>query len=92
MPFETEDLVEQYRLYTYPYDIFWRIQDIKREIERRGIQAIIHYTQSFCFRQIQDLIIRNEIDLPILTLEGDNPVKIDARTRVRIESFVEMLN
>lgn len=91
MPFGTDDLVEQYALYTYPYDVFARIEDIKREIERRSIRGLIHYTQSFCFRQIQDLIIRRHIDIPILTIEGDTPMPIDARTRVRIESFVEML-
>ncbi|MEN6371565.1 MAG: 2-hydroxyacyl-CoA dehydratase [Armatimonadota bacterium] len=91
MPFETDDIVEQYARYTYPYDIFGRIEDIKREIERREIDGLIHYTQSFCFRQIQDLIVRNNIDIPILTLEGESPGPIDARTRVRIESFVEML-
>jgi benzoyl-CoA reductase/2-hydroxyglutaryl-CoA dehydratase subunit BcrC/BadD/HgdB len=57
----------------------------------RQIDALIHYTQSFCFRQIQDIILRKEFKIPILSLEGDNPGKIDARTRVRIESFVEML-
>ena len=91
MPFDTADLIEQYALYTYPYDIFARIEDIKREVTRRGLSGLIHYTQSFCFRQIQDLIIRKSIDIPILTLEGDAPTKLDARTKVRIESFVEML-
>ena len=92
MPFDTDDLVEQYALYTYPYDIFARIDDIRREVERRSIRGLIHYVQSFCFRQIQDLIIRKSIDIPILTLEGDNPARLDARTKVRIESFVEMLS
>lgn len=91
MPFSTDDLVEQYALYTYPYDVFARIEDIEREVERRGLVGLIHYTQSFCFRQIEDLIIRKAIDLPILTLEGDTPMNLDARTKVRIESFVEML-
>lgn len=91
MPFETDDIVEQYALYTYPYDIFGRIEDVTREIERRNIHGLIHYTQSFCFRQIQDLIVRKHIDIPILTLEGESPGPIDARTRVRIESFIEML-
>lgn len=91
MPFETDDLVEQYALYTYPYDVFARIVDIQREIDRRGIRGLIHYTQSFCFRQIQDLIIRKHINVPILTIEGDTPMPLDARTKVRIESFVEML-
>ena len=92
MPFETDDIVEQYALYTYPYDVFARIVDIKREIERRGLAGLIHYTQSFCFRQIQDLILRKHLDLPILTLEGDAPARLDARTKVRIESFIEMLS
>lgn len=91
MPFETKDLVEQYALYTYPYDVFGRIEDIKREIERRNIAGLIHYTQSFCFRQIQDLIIRRHVNIPILTIEGDAPAKLDARSKIRIESFVEML-
>lgn len=92
MPFHTDDLVEQYLLYTYPYDIFGRIEDIRREVRRRRIAGLIHYTQSFCFRQIQDLIIRRHVDVPILTIEGDAPAKLDARTKVRIESFVEMLS
>jgi len=91
MPFATTDLVEQYRLYTYPYDIFGRIKDIQAEIERRNLDGIVHYVQSFCFRQIEDIILREKLDVPILTIEGDKPGKIDARTRLRIESFLEML-
>lgn len=91
MPFDTEDIVEQYALYTYPYDIFWRLKDIEQEIEKRQIHGIIHYAQSFCYRQIQDLIIRERLKVPILTLEGDKPNKIDARTKMRIDAFVEML-
>lgn len=91
MPFDTNDIVEQYALYTYPYDIFGRIEDIKQEIERRSIKGLVHYTQSFCFRQIQDLILRERIHIPILTLEGESPSPLDARTRIRVESFLEML-
>lgn len=91
MPYETSDLIEQYSIYTYPYDVYARIEDISREVERRGIRGLIHYTQSFCFRQIQDLIMRKHVDVPILTIEGDSPTPLDARTRVRIESFIEML-
>jgi len=91
MPFETKDLVEQYALYTYPYDIFWRLEDISREIKSRNIHGIIHYAQSFCYRQIQDLIIRRKLNIPILTIEGDRPLHLDARTKMRIDAFVEML-
>ncbi|MHB8170341.1 MAG: 2-hydroxyacyl-CoA dehydratase family protein [Thermincolia bacterium] len=91
LPFETDDLVEQYRHYTYPYNIFVRLEDIQREIERRNIEGLIHYTQSFCFRQIEDIIIRQKLEVPILTLEGDKPSKLDARSKMRIDAFIEML-
>jgi len=91
MPFDTGDLVEQYRLYTYPYDVFGRIRDITTEVEQRQIDGLIHYTQSFCFRQIQDLILREKVRVPILTLEGDKPHQLDARSRMRIDAFIEML-
>jgi benzoyl-CoA reductase/2-hydroxyglutaryl-CoA dehydratase subunit BcrC/BadD/HgdB len=91
MPFETDDVVEQYRLYTYPYKVFQRIEDIAREAERRQLDGIIHYTQSFCYRQIEDLIIRKKLDYPILTLEGENPTGLDARSKMRVESFLSML-
>lgn len=91
MPYELEDLVEQYRAYTYPYDIFHRLSDIVPELARRRVDAVIHYVQAFCFRQIEDMIMRRKIPLPILTLEGDKPTPLDARTKIRIEGFLEMI-
>ncbi len=91
MPYATTDLVEQYRLYTYPYDILHRLDDIIAETAKRRVDAVIHYVQSFCFRQIEDLIVRKKLPLPVLTLEGDKPTPLDARTKIRIEGFLEML-
>jgi benzoyl-CoA reductase/2-hydroxyglutaryl-CoA dehydratase subunit BcrC/BadD/HgdB len=91
LPFATEDLVERYRLYSYPYGIFYRLEDITREVKKRNVHGVIHYAQSFCFRQIEDLIVRQKLNLPILTLEGDKPNRLDARTRMRLDSFIEML-
>ncbi len=91
MPFETTDLVERYLLYTYPYGTDARVADITKEASVRGLDGLIHYTQTFCHRQISDIIFREEIDLPMLTLEGDRPGEVDARTFFRIETFVEML-
>jgi benzoyl-CoA reductase/2-hydroxyglutaryl-CoA dehydratase subunit BcrC/BadD/HgdB len=85
------DLIERYLAYTYPYDVFGRIADIKKEAAARQLDGLIHYVQSFCFRQIEDIMLREELELPILTLEGDKPMKIDTRTRLRLEAFVEML-
>lgn len=91
MPFGAIDMVEQYSAYTYPYDIFFRLADILIELERRRVDAVIHYVQSFCFRQIEDMIVRSKIPLPVLTLEGDKPSPLDARSRIRIEGFLEMV-
>jgi len=91
MPYGITDLVEQYRAYTYPYDIFHRLADILLEVERRRVDAVIHYVQSFCFRQIEDMIVRKKLNVPVLTLEGDKPSPLDARSKIRIEGFLEML-
>jgi benzoyl-CoA reductase/2-hydroxyglutaryl-CoA dehydratase subunit BcrC/BadD/HgdB len=91
MPYRLDDLVEQYLAYTYPYDIFHRLSDVLVETGKRRVDGIIHYVQSFCFRQIEDMIIRRKLPLPILTLEGDKPAALDARTKIRIEGFLELL-
>ena len=91
MPYGITDLVEQYRAYTYPYDIFTRLADITEELKKRKVDAVIHYVQSFCFRQIEDMVVRQTLSLPVMTLEGDKPAPLDARTGIRIESFLEMV-
>ncbi len=91
MPYPGNDIVDQYLRYTYPYSVFGRIEDIRSEIERRNIQGIIHYVQAFCFRQIEDMLFRKRLSVPLLTLEGDRPGSLDQRTRIRIEAFLEML-
>ena len=92
MPCPASSLLEQYLNYTYPYDIFARINDIQTEVNRRRIDGLIHYVQSFCFRQIEDTILKKTLKLPILTIEGDQPSALDSRTRMKIEVFIEMLN
>ncbi|MFC1852456.1 2-hydroxyacyl-CoA dehydratase family protein [candidate division CSSED10-310 bacterium] len=91
MPDLETDLIDQYLNFSYPYDVFGRIPDIKRAVEQRNINGLIHYTQSFCFRQIEDIIIRKEVAVPVLTLEGERPALIDERTKIRLETFIEML-
>lgn len=91
MPFASCNLVEQYQQYTYPYGAFARLEDITEQLALRQIDGIIHYTQTFCFRQIEDIIYRQRINLPFLTLEGDRPGRVDARSRMRLEAFVNML-
>src|SRR4030065_393915 len=54
MPYESPDLVEQYLRYTYPYDIGGRLADLKEAVVARRLDGMVHYTQSFCFRQMFD--------------------------------------
>jgi benzoyl-CoA reductase/2-hydroxyglutaryl-CoA dehydratase subunit BcrC/BadD/HgdB len=91
MPYDSEDIVEQYLKYTYPYGTEARIEDIESAVEERELDGLIHYTQTFCFRQLQDIILREKLNVPILTLEGDRPVEIDRRTALRIDTFIEMI-
>lgn len=91
MPYPCEDIIDRYLKYTYPYDIEGRMEDIRSAVKERNLDGLIHYTQTFCFRQLYDMIIRKESSVPVLTLEGDRPGKIDSRIALRIETFIEML-
>jgi benzoyl-CoA reductase/2-hydroxyglutaryl-CoA dehydratase subunit BcrC/BadD/HgdB len=91
LPFRTSRVANLYARYTYPYGIFPRLADIEREIKRRRIRGIIHYVQAFCFRVVEDVLLRETLGVPVLTIEGEFPKPLDTRTKMRIEAFVEML-
>lgn len=91
MPYPDLDLVDQYLRYTYPYDIWGRLADLKEAIATRRLDGLVHYTQSFCFRQMFDKVLRDRLPVPILTIEGDRPTPLDSRTRMRLEAFVDVL-
>ncbi|MBG7617099.1 MAG: 2-hydroxyacyl-CoA dehydratase [Chloroflexi bacterium] len=92
MPMGGDSLAEQYSNYTYPYSIHQRIADIKAEIDKRQVDAVIHYVQSFCHRAIGDIIIRDALSLPVLTIEGNNEMYINQQIETRIEAFIDVLN
>ena len=91
MPEPGQSLAEQYSNYTYPYSIYERVEDIKTELHRRGIDGIIHYAQTFCHRGIGDIIFREAIKLPILTLEGNDEFFLNSHNRTQIEAFLDMM-
>lgn len=84
-------IYEQYYDYTYPYDVKFRLEEIDRQIHERKIDALIHYTQAFCYRQIEHIVIKNSISVPILNIEGDKLNVLDERTKLRIEAFLDMV-
>ncbi|APH18581.1 2-hydroxyacyl-CoA dehydratase [Clostridium botulinum] len=88
---EAANIFEQYYNYTYPYDNEFRIKELKKEIEKRKIDAIIHYTQAFCHRAVEDIVLKEELNIPMLNIEGDKLNTLDARTKLRLEAFLDML-
>jgi predicted CoA-substrate-specific enzyme activase len=83
------DLYGAYHNYTYPYSFQNRLKDIKKAISERELDCLIHYVQSFCFHQIEDRMLKNELgDFPLLTIEGDYPAPLNENDRLKIESFI----
>lgn len=91
MPNPGNSLAEQYTSYTYPYSIHYRLQDIAAEIEKRRIDGVIHYVQAFCHRGIGDIIFKDALNVPILTLEGNDDFYLTQHVKTRLEAFVDML-
>ena len=91
MPYASSSLADQYSTYTYPYSMKNRLSDISEAITDRKIDGIIHYVQSFCHRSIGDILMRHEITVPILTIEGNNDTHISQHLNTRLEAFIDML-
>ncbi len=91
MPEPGDSLAEQYSSYTYPYSIYEHLKDITAELQRRHVDGVIHYVQAFCHRGIGDIIFRDAIKLPLLTLEGNDDFFLTSHVKTRIEAFLDML-
>lgn len=88
---EAPDIVHQYHDYTYPYDLGFRLKEIQRQIRERRLDGMIHYTQAFCHKAIEDIVIKQAVAVPVLAVEGDKLNRLDARSKIRIEAFLDML-
>jgi benzoyl-CoA reductase/2-hydroxyglutaryl-CoA dehydratase subunit BcrC/BadD/HgdB len=91
MPQPGSSLAEQYSNYTYPYSIYRRVKDISDELTRRRVDGVIHYVQAFCHRGIGDIIFRDSIKLPIMTIEGNDDFFLNQHNRTRVEAFLDMI-
>jgi benzoyl-CoA reductase/2-hydroxyglutaryl-CoA dehydratase subunit BcrC/BadD/HgdB len=90
LPFDA-DVVEQYSRFTYPYGTKARLADIQAEARRRDVHGLMHYTQAFCFRELTDALIRQDVDLPVLTIAGNTEKHLSTQLKTRLEAFVDML-
>ena len=91
MPYAVTGLSEQYARYTYPYSTIMRLEDINYAVAERGLHGIIHYVQSFCHRAIGDIIFRQTLGVPILTIEGNTDFGLSQHLKTRLEAFLDML-
>ncbi|MBN2794947.1 MAG: 2-hydroxyacyl-CoA dehydratase [Clostridia bacterium] len=89
---QAADMTAQYHDYTYPYDFDFRIKEIKEQIKIRDLDGIIHYTQAFCHKATEHILLKEAIDIPIINIEGDKLNVLDARTKLRLEAFIDMLH
>ena len=85
------DLVEQYSAYTYPYTVADRARDINHQSDVRALDGVVHYVQSFCHRNLEDVVFRRSIERPMLTVECDCPGTLGATSRARLENFIQVL-
>lgn len=88
---EADSIYHQYFDYTYPYSTAYRLEEIKKQIKERELDAVIHYTQAFCHKALEDILIKDNLDIPVLHIEGDKINHLDERTKLRVEAFIDML-
>jgi benzoyl-CoA reductase/2-hydroxyglutaryl-CoA dehydratase subunit BcrC/BadD/HgdB len=69
----------------------FRLDFLERELEKRKIDGIIHYTQYACHHLLEDDILRDRLDYPFLTIQGDLPGRTPKQVKLRLEAFSEML-
>jgi benzoyl-CoA reductase/2-hydroxyglutaryl-CoA dehydratase subunit BcrC/BadD/HgdB len=91
MPDPARDIVEQYLHYTYPYSLHARSEDINRESGKRSLDGLVHYVQSFCHRNLEDVVFTRALSAPLLTVECDCPGELGAAATSRLESFIQVI-
>ena len=91
MPYRKGDLAGQYLSYTYPYTLKGRSLDINAESNARRLDGLVHYVQSFCHRNLEDVVFRRTLKRPLLTIECDCPGSLGAATGARLENFIQVL-
>jgi len=84
-------LVDLYLDYTYPYTLEGRARDISEQAYSRGLDGLVHYVQSFCYRNTEDVVFSRAFDLPYITVECDCPGEMGATAASRLENFIQVI-
>jgi len=86
-----KELARDYSNYTFARPLDFRIGFLRKELEKRDVDGVIHYTQFACHHMLEDEILRDELDCPVLTIQGDLPGNTPQQIKLRLEAFREML-
>jgi benzoyl-CoA reductase/2-hydroxyglutaryl-CoA dehydratase subunit BcrC/BadD/HgdB len=84
-------MARNYAGYTFARDLVYRFDALERELRRRRVDGIVHYTQYACHHVLEDDMLRERFDLPMLTVQGDLPRRCPEQERLRLEAFAELL-
>jgi benzoyl-CoA reductase/2-hydroxyglutaryl-CoA dehydratase subunit BcrC/BadD/HgdB len=85
-------LARSYSTYTFARPVEYRLDFLERELKKRRIDGIIHYAQFTCHHLLEDGMLRERLDWPMLTIQGDLPGETPAQVRLRLEAFGELLS
>jgi len=86
-----DELARSYSTYSFARPVEFRLKALKHELKKRRIDGIVHYTQFTCHHILEDGLFRQELDWPMLTVQGDLPGETPAQIRLRLEAFGELL-
>ncbi len=86
-----QEMARSYATYTFARPLEHRLRLLKRELKMRRVDGVIHYAQFTCHHILEDPLLREELDWPMLTIQGDLPGPTPAQARLRLEAFGELL-
>ncbi len=86
-----KEAAQDYCDYSFARPLDFRIGFLQKELEKRKVDGIIHYTQFACHHTLEDEVMRQKLDYPMLTLQGDMPGKTPEQIKLRLEAFREMI-
>ncbi len=86
-----KEIAHSYASYSFARDLNFRTHLLKKELKKRRVEGVVHYTQFPCHHILEDEILRKELPYSILTIQGDLPQKTPEQIKLRLEAFYEML-
>lgn len=89
---DIREIAVNYCGYTFARPLDFRIDFLKKELKRRRVDGVIHYTQFACHHMLEDEVLREKLDYPMLTIQGDLPGNTPQQVKLRLEAFREMLD